>query len=212
VTTIRAWHFCDGWKLRDGTPLEVGRTYEVQPPLEMCRRGLHASKRLIDTLRYAPGSVLCRVELAGDIIRHSDKAVATKRTVLWAMDVERLLHYFACDVATIALERYGGEVDDRSWAAIDAKLGWLAGCVSDKDLAFARAAAWPAKAAAWAAAAWPAYAPAAAAAYAAYAPADAAAAYAANAAKAAAWAANKAQVLLDEMNAHLTAMVEDIRQ
>ena len=89
-----AWHFCDGWKLRDGTPLEVGRTYHVKGRIQMCRHGLHWSERALDALRYAPGSVVCRVRYGGDVLRVSDKGCSSRRKVLWASDAEAVLKTF----------------------------------------------------------------------------------------------------------------------
>jgi hypothetical protein len=60
---------------------------------------------------------------------------------------------------TLKRERKAGhDPDERSWAAVEAKRRWLAGEISDDELAAARAAAWDAaKDAAWdaaSAAAW----------------------------------------------------------
>jgi hypothetical protein len=51
----------------------------------MCHSGLHASKRIIDALKYAPGMVLCRVELEGALTteHHKDEYVALRRRILW---------------------------------------------------------------------------------------------------------------------------------
>lgn len=98
------WHFTKGMRLRDGTPLEAGRLYIVTGPLIMCERGLHASVRAIDALRYAPGCMLSRVELGGELLTDTDKACATERRVLWCADATRTLREFAIIVATEALE------------------------------------------------------------------------------------------------------------
>ena len=138
----------------------------------------------MDALRYAPGSMLSRVELRGTFIEDADKAVATERKVVWTLDCYKLLHLFACDCAERALKRErkaGREPDARSWDAIRVKRLWLAGEATDAELA-AAGAAWAAAGAAWAAAgaAWDA------------AGAARAAAWAAWAARAAAWAARDA--------------------
>ena len=152
-TAILAWHFCAGWKLRDGQPLVVGQSYHVDGPLVLCERGLHGSIRAIDALRYAPGATVCRVELFGKTIIDDDKIVATDRRVIAAVDATRTLHEFACCVAEQTLGCYGND-DPRSWAAIEAKRNWLAGQITDAQLAAAGAAAgaaaWDAaRAAAW---------------------------------------------------------------
>ena len=160
---IEAWHFLPEDRRLHGcgnapkrTPVEAGQTLSVDPPLEICRRGLHASERAIDALRYAPGPIVCRVILWGDVIRQRDKLCAQYRRVLWMADATHVFHRFACDVATEALdavESDGGSVDARSRKAIEVKLAWLRGEVTDEELAAARDAAWAAaRDAAWAAA------------------------------------------------------------
>ena len=138
---IKGWHFCDGWKLLDGTPLEVGRTYHVDPPLGMCRRGLHGSERLIDALRYAYGTTLCRVEFPGSFARETDRLVATDRRVVAAGDATKVLHLFACDVAECVLMLTDVN-DNRCWEALEAKRAWVRGEIDDRAVArSARAAA-----------------------------------------------------------------------
>jgi len=180
---LTGWHFLAGDKrLQFGTKevVEVGKTIEVAGPLVLCKWGLHASRRAIDALRYAPSTknlYVCRVVLTGDIIESDDKAVATKRKVLAMADCTHTLHEFACDVAEDALKRYGNG-DPRSLAAIHIKRKWLDGEATTKELAAAAVAAEAAARAAWAAwAAWKA----------------ARAAWAAWAAEVAAWAAEAAE-------------------
>ena len=147
---MKAWHLCRNDKrlgYGDGRLIKTSRTYKVADPnkLHLCRYGLHASRRVVDALMYAQGSVLCRVELAGRIIEDKNKAVASERKVLWMFSCERLLHEFACKCAERALRKAKVE-DHRCWAAIETKRAWLDGKVGDDVLAAARAA-W----AAWAA-------------------------------------------------------------
>jgi hypothetical protein len=90
-----AWHFV-GPKLRDGRPVPANDdTLMHLGDLELCKSGLHASKRLIDALQYAPGSTICRVRMGGKIIQDGNKLVATERTILWRVDGETLLRDFA---------------------------------------------------------------------------------------------------------------------
>jgi hypothetical protein len=56
---------------------------------------LHASVDILDALDYAPGPIICRVELGGRIERGIDKCVAERRRVLWWVDGEKLLWKFA---------------------------------------------------------------------------------------------------------------------
>ena len=95
-----AWHFVnEDRKLGYGDDriVKQGRVYIVPQtrPLELCEYGLHASKRILDALQYAPGPVLCRVELRGKMLHDNDKSVAYERKVLWMMDATDVLRAFA---------------------------------------------------------------------------------------------------------------------
>jgi hypothetical protein len=61
----------------------------------MCADGLHASRRLIDALRYAPGSRLHRVECANVVEEVADKLLCRRRRILWSLDADGLLREFA---------------------------------------------------------------------------------------------------------------------
>ncbi len=90
---VRAWHWC-GENMRTrytDRRIVVGKTLTVKGPPLLCSRGLHASKNILDALQYAPGPILCRVELSGEIVTGSDKLAATKRKVLWCMDATPIL-------------------------------------------------------------------------------------------------------------------------
>jgi hypothetical protein len=151
------WHFVTNDKrlgYGDGRIVAVGKTYTVPKnrPLEFCEYGLHASKRLIDALQYAPGSVICRVELSDRVIHGDDKAVGYKRRVIAMIEGEKVLHEFACRAAEYALT-FVKNPDPRSIAAIQAKRDWLLCKINDCQLAAARDAARDAAGdAAWAAA------------------------------------------------------------
>lgn len=145
-----AWHFLKEDRRLQFSPhilVEPRQTICVEPPIELCRRGLHASRRAIDALSYAPGPIVCRVRLDGEIIEGIDKAVATKRTCLWMADATNVLHEFACWCAEQAMlkeREVGHEPDPRLWAAIEAKRRWLRGEITDEELAVVRDAAWDA--------------------------------------------------------------------
>ena len=143
----------------DGRLVRVGESLSVRPPIILCTHGLHASRRILDALRYAPGPVLAVVRLEGTIIEDTDKCAAETRTVLWMEDVSKVLHLAACDFAERALireEEAGRAVDPRSWDAIQLTRAWIRGETSKAAWATAEAAAWDAWAAArgavWAAA------------------------------------------------------------
>jgi hypothetical protein len=65
------WHWIsEDRKLRysDGREVKVGEKLTCQGPLSLCERGMHASRRAIDALQYAPGCIVCRVRLSGEIL------------------------------------------------------------------------------------------------------------------------------------------------
>jgi len=156
LMAIKAWHFAASDRklgYGDGRLIVKGRTlkYTGKEPIELCKRGLHGSERILDALYYAPGEIICRVELSGDIIRGTDKIVATERTCLWWLDATSLLWGMACWSAEQSLKFWEKQYpnDKRPHQAIAARRAWMAGSISDHDLAAARAAAGDA---AWAAA------------------------------------------------------------
>ena len=145
---ILAWHFV-GKTLRNCLPIpKDGEWLEVAPPLRMCERGLHASLEPFDALKYAPGDTLCLVEVAGEIIKDTDKLVASKRRILARMDATEMLQYFARMQALSVVHL---------WDAPDDVVDYLmTGDESIRDAAWdaARDAAW---AAAWDAARYAAW-------------------------------------------------------
>ena len=96
---MKAWYFSsEDRRLRhgDGREIRLGETHEVSGEIEMCKNGLHASKKAIDALYYAPGPIVYRVELSGEIKKGEDKLVAQKRTYLsGGIDVSEILRKFA---------------------------------------------------------------------------------------------------------------------
>ena len=154
------WHWIrEDRTLRTGEVVQAGGIYRATGPLVMCFNGVHASRRALDALYYAPGPVVCRVELRGELLHALDKSVARTRRVLWLADATTVLHQFAVTVASDALhvrEAQGESVDDRLWAALETKERWLRGLATNEQLGAAWAAAAAARdaarAAAWAAA------------------------------------------------------------
>lgn len=143
--SVLAWHFLRSDKCLNYPPhtlVETGQTLTAtERPLELCSYGLHASIRAIDALSYAPGDIICRVELSGEITHGDDKLCATHRKVLWMTDAANTLHEFACWSAEQALlaERVAGrEPDARCFAAIEAKRKWIIGETSLDELEAAR--------------------------------------------------------------------------
>lgn len=130
------WHFAaNDRKLayHDGRSIVIGETLKVEPPIRLCRRGLHASKWAIDALAYATGAYACLVTLGGQIEHGDDKSVATERTVIAAADATNLLFQFAIDCAARAMERTGWDHED-SWNALSIRAAHMQGLADDADL------------------------------------------------------------------------------
>ena len=160
--TLDGWHFAAA-TLRDGRPLpKRGDILTHDGPVVPCESGLHMSVRAIDALTHAPGAMVARVRISGEVVAHgNDKWAASRREMLTDyVDATRVLHEFGCWCATNAMdvcEARGVAVDPRSRNAVVVKRRWLDGKATAEDLAAARAAlrdaAWPAaRDAAWAAA------------------------------------------------------------
>jgi len=95
---MKAWFFSNtDSRLRydDGRKIKAGvmHTFDGEPI--MCEQGLHASVNILDALSYAPGPVVWRVNLSGEIVKGDDKCVATKREYLWGYDATDVLRKFA---------------------------------------------------------------------------------------------------------------------
>ena len=134
---MKAWHFlAENKKLgyKDGRLVRVGHTFKCDPDsLVMCKSGFHATKRLFDALKYAPGPVVCRVELGGRILHQDDKSVASERTVIAMADASTVLHEFACWCEEQALKNIKNP-DPRSVAAIAATRAWRESEITDAEL------------------------------------------------------------------------------
>ena len=155
---MKAWHFVNE-SLRDGSPIPAdGEKLVHDGELIMCESGLHASERIIDALKYAPGNTICRVELSGEIETDTGKCVASERTILWRVDGEDLLREFArkCALDVIHLwdapsvvreylETGDESKRDAAWAAARDAAWDAAGATAGATAwAAARAAAWAA--------------------------------------------------------------------
>jgi len=140
---ITCWHFlADDKRLRWGTKeiVKVGKTYKATGPLKMCTNGMHGSRRLIDALQYAPGSILCKARIWGEVEEQNDKLVGRNRKVLAMVDATMVLHEAACHFAETTLKLVDCK-DEQSWNAIKIKRLWLKGKATDNELAAAGAAA-----------------------------------------------------------------------
>jgi hypothetical protein len=92
------YHFTDD-KLRDGRPIpKVGTWLKHEGEIGICFRGLHASKHPFDALQYAPGNILHKVILRGELQSGGDpidKYAGRERKILKSINAEKLLRDFA---------------------------------------------------------------------------------------------------------------------
>ena len=143
VKTIHGWHFV-GDTLRDGQPVPKDGVWLAHAgPIVMCESGLHASRDPSDALQYAPGPILCRVEIRVDIIEGDDKIVGRERRILSRLDATDGLRYFARMQALSVLHL---------WAPPDVVLDYLMtgdDAIRDDAISAASAAASAARGAAW---------------------------------------------------------------
>lgn len=137
-------------------PWVVGESRSITDPPVLCRLGYHASSTPFEALQYAPGSVLCLVELTGVVLVDSDKAVGQGRRLVAAVNVERELRLFACDCAERALPLFElvYPQDQRPREAILVARRYADGQATYTELDAARVAAWDAVGDAATAAAW----------------------------------------------------------
>lgn len=162
VKKINGWHFVNDSRTlaHCGLGVEAGYVYTEDGPIDICRSGLHASRRIYDALNYAPGSILCKVQLWGDVQEQEDKLVSRNREVLAVRNVESELRMWACWCVRHTPLGDGRTTwdlltDERSRNVLEVAEQFTLGKSSHKQLydawAAARVAAWAARDA-WAAA------------------------------------------------------------
>jgi len=104
---MKAYYFATkDRKLRygDDRPIKVGETHTVEGDIVLCGNGLHASRRVIDALEYAPGEILYEVELSGTIVKGLGKVAASSRKYIKEVDCTEILKSFARKQALINIE------------------------------------------------------------------------------------------------------------
>ena len=143
MKTIKGYHFT-GTTLRDGRPLpKVGTWLRHKGDVIPCEVGLHMSVEPFDALRFAPGPLLHRVELRGDLQSHGspvDKWAGRERRIIASLDARETLRFFA-RMCAVSVAHY--------WDAPDVVLDFLmSGDEGLRDAA--QAATWDAaQAAGW---------------------------------------------------------------
>ena len=154
MKNVLAWHFVGlDRRLRYGSEKErlivaPGYVYTESAPIVICRSGLHASTRAYDALRYAPGLVICRVRMWGDVVEGDDKLVARNREVLWMADATSEVRLWA---AWCVRQVWHLLTDQRSRTAVEVAERFARGEAPREELAAVERAAWAAERAAWAA-------------------------------------------------------------
>ena len=160
---IKCWHFLqDDNRLRWGSKevCKVGKTYTCEGELKLCENGLHGSRKIMDALRYAPGSICCKAEIWGEVKEENDKLVGRNRKILKMINAEKILRKFARLCALDVIDKWdapevvikylktGNEkLRDATWvAARDATWGaaraaardaaWVAAWVAARDAAW----------------------------------------------------------------------------
>jgi hypothetical protein len=113
---MEAWHFTNGTKLRDGRDVPPpGEWLEHEQKLVLCEAGLHASRRLLDALGYAPGTTVHRVEISGQILTGVDKVCGERRKILWSLEIEQVLRGFARFCAWCVLPNWDAPEVVKEW-------------------------------------------------------------------------------------------------
>lgn len=170
---VEAWHFLPSdRRLCWGTKelVEAGKSYVQAWPYQeldkptLCEAGMHASRKPLNALSYAAGSVVCRVLICGRICEDDDKLVGDERRVLWMADAEQTLRefsrwcarsvlhlWYAPEIVRQYLETGDENIRTEAW---DAALHEARTAAFDSARDEARIAAWAAAWEAACAAAW----------------------------------------------------------
>ena len=94
---ITGYHFT-GPTLRNGDAIPpLGVWITCSGPIKPCENGLHASEHPFDALNYAPGNLLHRVELRGDLVSNGnpvDKWAGRERRITASINAAPLLREF----------------------------------------------------------------------------------------------------------------------
>jgi hypothetical protein len=164
---ITGYHFTST-TLRNGEPIpKLGEWLVHAGEIIPCSRGLHASVNVFDALQYAPGPMLHKVILAGELQSHGnpiDKYVGRKRKILSSIDATQLLWEFARWCALSVADKWDCptivrqylQTGDEKLRAAARTAAWTAAMTAAWDAAWtaAKDAAWDAASrdAAWTAA------------------------------------------------------------
>jgi len=144
----------------DDSQWEIGKWRKVKDKPSLCGNGFHASKNIINAMRYTNMEVLAKVEVRGDVEKGDDKQVWTEMRVAkaweWKKEDSVALAVYAASLVLHNFEDVYPD-DKRPRQAIGAAKTWLKNPTEKNMLtaeSAARSATWPI----WStqSAAWPA--------------------------------------------------------
>jgi len=127
---------------------KIGEWIKIDGSLSLCHNGLHACRNPWESLSYVFGERWFTCEAQGEILEDEDKFCAREMRILKEIPVS-VIHQWMVDCAYRVLHFFEEKhpEDKRPREALEAKQRWV-----DEPTEENRAAAWDARAAAWAAA------------------------------------------------------------
>ena len=107
---------------------KIGKWYKIKGDLSICSNGFHASEKIIDSMAYVSMENLAKVEVRGEVIKHSDKQCWSEMRIMKAWEWEKkdsvaLSIYTASVVLKNFESKHHG--DKRPRQAIQAARRWL---------------------------------------------------------------------------------------
>ena len=116
---ILAWHFlpADGKTRYSQETVAVGGTLEATGKLILCTNGLHASRKILDALGYAPGLIVCRVEISGEVVEGDDKLCGQQRRCLAMGNIRKPVLHALADCWARLFERIN--LADLPWRPVE---------------------------------------------------------------------------------------------
>lgn len=98
MKTLTGYHFT-GDRLRNGDPIPpVGVWLHFDGPIVPCKSGLHISEHPFDALQYAPGDILHKVKLRGNLTCNGapiNKWAGRERMIIRSINTNKMLRDFA---------------------------------------------------------------------------------------------------------------------
>ena len=124
--TIKGYKFIqsDMSSRNGGTKWIIGKWKRHDGGIEMCAKGFHACETAYQSLSYVYGDKWFIVEARGNILKDTNKFVASEMRLIKEIDVKKVLVPFACIVAKRSLANFEKKYpnDKRPREAIDAAL------------------------------------------------------------------------------------------